>query len=135
MNEAHDIIVVGGGHAGIEAALAAARMGCSVLLLTSNLDRIGWMSCNPSIGGLAKSHLVREIDALGGQMGLLADASGIQYRMLNKGKGPAVWSLRSQNDRALYAREAKAALECQPGLTIRQDMAARLLVVDRKSVV
>ncbi|MDI6740720.1 MAG: tRNA uridine-5-carboxymethylaminomethyl(34) synthesis enzyme MnmG [Candidatus Edwardsbacteria bacterium] len=131
MSNKHEIIVIGGGHAGIEAVLAAARMGCSVLLLTSNLDRIGWMSCNPSIGGLAKSHLVREIDALGGQMGLLADATGIQFRMLNTGKGPAVRSLRSQNDRALYAREAKAALERQTSLAIRQEMAAQLLVSDQ----
>ncbi|HTY07521.1 MAG TPA: tRNA uridine-5-carboxymethylaminomethyl(34) synthesis enzyme MnmG, partial [Candidatus Edwardsbacteria bacterium] len=127
MTETYDIIVVGGGHAGIEAAAAAARMGCRVLLLSGNLDRIGWMSCNPSVGGLAKSQLVREIDALGGQMGLLADASGIQYRTLNTGKGPAVWSLRSQNDRALYAREARAALEGIDNLELRQDNAAEIL--------
>ena len=128
MNERYDIIVVGGGHAGIEAAAAASRMGRKVLLLTGNIDRIGWMSCNPSIGGLAKSQLVREIDAMGGQMGLLADASGIQYRMLNTSKGPAVWSLRSQNDRALYAAEAKAALEGLANLELRQDVAAEILV-------
>ncbi|MRR09583.1 tRNA uridine-5-carboxymethylaminomethyl(34) synthesis enzyme MnmG, partial [bacterium] len=134
IDDQHDIIVIGGGHAGIESALAAAKMGCRVLLLSSNLDRIGWMSCNPSIGGPAKSQLVREIDALGGQMGLLADASGIQFRTLNTGKGPAVWSLRCQNDRVLYAREAKAALERQPGLSLRQEMAAGLLVEDGRVV-
>ncbi len=127
MNESYDIIVIGGGHAGIEAAAAAAGMGQRVLLLSGNLDRIGWMSCNPSIGGLAKSQLVREIDALGGWMGLLADATGIQYRMLNKSKGPAVWSLRSQNDRALYAAQAKAALEGLDNLDLRQDLASEII--------
>ena len=123
-----DIIVVGGGHAGIEAALAPARMGFRTCLLAMSLDRLGWMSCNPSIGGLAKSHLVKEVDALGGQMGRLADASGIQFRVLNRGKGPAVWSTRAQCDRSLYAQEAKKVLERQSGLEIRQEMAAEILL-------
>lgn len=122
MSETFDVLVVGGGHAGIEAALASARMGFKTCLCTMSLDRIGWMSCNPSIGGLAKSQLVKEVDALGGQMGRLADASGIQFRVLNRGKGPAVWSTRAQCDRLLYAAAAKRAVEEQPGLELRQAM-------------
>jgi tRNA uridine 5-carboxymethylaminomethyl modification enzyme len=121
MAESFDIIVVGGGHAGIEAALACARMGLRTCLLSMSLDRLGWMSCNPSIGGLAKSQLVKEIDALGGEMGRLADLSGIQYRVINRGKGPAVWSTRAQCDRRLYAAAANRALENQAGLQVRQE--------------
>jgi tRNA uridine 5-carboxymethylaminomethyl modification enzyme len=128
MPNKYDVIVIGGGHAGIEAVLACARMGLSTALFTMSLDRIGWMSCNPSIGGLAKSQLVKEIDALGGEMGLLADASGIQFRMLNLSKGPAVWSLRAQCDRQLYAAAAKMAMERQENLDIRQGTAIRLLL-------
>ena len=98
----YDVIVIGAGHAGCEAALAAARMGMSTCIFTMNLDTIGQMSCNPAIGGLAKGHLVREIDALGGEMAKVTDRAGIQFRMLNKSKGPAVWSLRAQADRVLY---------------------------------
>lgn len=126
MANTFDIVVVGGGHAGIEASLAAARMGLSTCLMTMSLDRIGWMSCNPSIGGLAKSHLVKEIDALGGEMGRLADLSGIQFRVLNKGKGPAVWSTRAQCDRQLYALYAKKSLESQPNLSLIQGMVAEV---------
>jgi tRNA uridine 5-carboxymethylaminomethyl modification enzyme len=102
----YDIIVIGGGHAGVEAASAGARMGCSVALITMDRYAIARMSCNPAIGGTAKGHLVREIDALGGLMGKLADKTGIQFRMLNKSKGPAVWSPRCQSDRILYSEEA-----------------------------
>ncbi len=101
-----DIIVIGGGHAGLEAAASAASMGTSVALLTMEKNALGRMSCNPAIGGTAKGHLVREIDALGGLMGKIADATGIQFRMLNKSKGPAVWSPRCQSDRKLYSKIA-----------------------------
>jgi tRNA uridine 5-carboxymethylaminomethyl modification enzyme len=114
----YDVVVVGGGHAGIESALAAARMGCTTALVTMDPAAIGRMSCNPAIGGSAKGHLVREIDALGGEMGLIADATGIHFRMLNTSKGPAVWSPRSQNDRDWYSREARRRVESQPGLDV-----------------
>jgi len=113
-----NIVVVGGGHAGIEASMAAARMGCPVTLLTMESDAIGRMSCNPAIGGTAKGHLVREIDALGGEMGKIADATGIHFRVLNKSKGPAVWSPRSQNDRDWYSREAKRRILEQDNLQV-----------------
>lgn len=118
--ERFDVAVIGGGHAGCEAALAAARLGCSVILFAINLDSVANMPCNPSIGGTAKGHLVREIDALGGEMGKVADATAIQTRMLNLGKGPAVHSLRAQSDRRAYQTEMKKRLENQQGLAIRQ---------------
>jgi tRNA uridine 5-carboxymethylaminomethyl modification enzyme len=122
------VIVVGGGHAGIEAALACARMGCETLLLTQNLDTIGAMSCNPSVGGVAKGHVVRELDALGGQMARTTDAAGLHFRTLNTSKGEAVRSPRAQCDKKAYAAESKRAVEEQPGLDLRQDEAAGLWV-------
>ena len=116
----YDIAVIGAGHAGIEAALAAARLGMETIVFTINLDAVGNMPCNPAIGGTGKGHLVRELDALGGEMAKAADRSCIQYRMLNRGKGPAVWSLRAQADRRLYQQVMKHALERQEGLTLRQ---------------
>ncbi len=124
----YDILVVGGGHAGCEAALAAARMGCKTLLAVINVDTIGVMSCNPAIGGLAKGHLVKEIDALGGEMAKNIDASAIQFRRLNTSKGPAVWSSRAQADRTGYRLRMKSVLESQANLEIRQTVIDRLLV-------
>ncbi len=115
-----DVAVVGAGHAGIEAALAAARVGASTVLFTMNLDTVGQMSCNPAIGGLAKGHLVREVDALGGEMGRAIDATGIQFRRLNTRKGPAVWASRAQADRARYARHMKGVVEGHPNLVVQQ---------------
>jgi tRNA uridine 5-carboxymethylaminomethyl modification enzyme len=120
MNKSYDIVVLGGGHAGIEAALAAAKMGCTTALVTMDIEATGRMSCNPAIGGTAKGHLVREIDALGGAMGLIADKSAIQYKMLNRSKGPAIWSPRSQNDREQYSAAAKNMVLDQPNLDILQ---------------
>ncbi|MBN2331611.1 MAG: tRNA uridine-5-carboxymethylaminomethyl(34) synthesis enzyme MnmG [Deltaproteobacteria bacterium] len=128
MTSSHDLIVIGAGHAGSEAALAAARMGVSVLVFTINADTIAQMSCNPAIGGLAKGHLVKEIDALGGAMGLVSDRCGIQFRTLNTSKGPAVQGTRIQCDKLLYHRTMKHLLEQQPGIEIRQAMVNRLLV-------
>jgi tRNA uridine 5-carboxymethylaminomethyl modification enzyme len=123
-----DVIVVGAGHAGCEAALAAARMGCATLMLTMNLDAIGQMSCNPAVGGTAKGHLVREIDALGGEMGRVADLSTIQFRVLNASRGPAVRASRAQCDRARYRGTMKATVERAPNLDVRQGQVARILV-------
>jgi tRNA uridine 5-carboxymethylaminomethyl modification enzyme len=127
-NKIFDVIVVGAGHAGIEASLAAARMGCSTLMLTLNLDHIGQMSCNPAIGGIGKGHLVKEIDALGGEMGRAIDETGIQFRVLNTKKGPAVRASRAQADKALYRQRMKRVLETCPGLTIRQASVEGLIV-------
>jgi tRNA uridine 5-carboxymethylaminomethyl modification enzyme len=124
----YDVIVIGAGHAGVEAALAAARLGCEVAVLTQNLDTIGQMSCNPAIGGLAKGHLVREIDALGGAMGLNTDATGIQWRMLNASKGPAVRAPRAQCDKKAYQFRMKRTLEGAPGVDLHQGNVAELLV-------
>ncbi|HEY5791793.1 MAG TPA: tRNA uridine-5-carboxymethylaminomethyl(34) synthesis enzyme MnmG [Chthoniobacterales bacterium] len=128
----YDVIVIGAGHAGIEAALAAARLGCETLLLTQNADTVGQMSCNPAIGGLAKGHMVREIDALGGAMGLNADATGIQFRMLNAAKGPSVRAPRAQCDKKAYQFRLKARLEETPRLDLKQGNVTRLLVRDDK---
>ncbi len=130
----YHVIVVGSGHAGIEAALAAARMDCRTLLLTQNLDTIGQMSCNPAIGGLAKGHIVREIDAMGGAMGLNADATGIQFRMLNRTKGPSVRAPRVQCDKKAYQFRMKAILERTGNLDIKQATVSRVLVEDGRVV-
>ena len=116
----YDVAVIGGGHAGCEAALAAARLGASVIMFVINMDTVANMPCNPCIGGTAKGHLVREIDALGGEMGKIADKTFIQSRMLNKGKGPAVYSLRVQSDRRRYQEEMKHVLEKTPNLEMKQ---------------
>lgn len=124
----YDVIVVGGGHAGCEAALAAARMGLSVLMLTLRIDDVGQLSCNPAMGGLAKGHLVREIDALGGEMGKATDRAGIQFRMLNRSKGPAVWAPRAQVDRGMYRREMRRRVEGQERLWLKQGHVTRVVV-------
>jgi tRNA uridine 5-carboxymethylaminomethyl modification enzyme len=128
----YDIIVVGGGHAGIEAASAGARMGCSVALITMDKYAIGRMSCNPAIGGTAKGHLVREIDALGGLMGKIADRTGIQFRMLNKSKGPAVWSPRCQSDRKLYSEEAYHLISTTPNLEIVEASVVEIITENKR---
>ncbi|TXK77751.1 tRNA uridine-5-carboxymethylaminomethyl(34) synthesis enzyme MnmG [Paenibacillus sp. N3.4] len=126
----YDVIVIGAGHAGCESALASARMGCNTLLLTINLDMVAFMPCNPSIGGPAKGHVVREIDALGGEMGRNIDKTYIQMRMLNTGKGPAVHALRAQADKFSYQHKMKETIEATPNLTLRQGMAEELIVED-----
>ena len=124
----YDVLVIGAGHAGCEAALAAARMGARTALLTTNCDTVGQMSCNPAIGGVAKGQIVREIDALGGAMGRAIDATGIQFRMLNRRKGPAMHSPRAQADKKAYQQEIKRIVEEQPNLVLRQEVVEDLLV-------
>src|SRR6516225_6353205 len=130
--EQYDVAVVGAGHAGCEAAMAAARMGLKTALITMNLDLIAQMSCNPAVGGVAKGHLVREVDALGGIMGEVADAVGIQFRLLNTSRGPAVWSPRAQCDKQLYRVKMREVLEAQPGLHIRQAEVVDLVIENRE---
>lgn len=128
----YDVIVIGAGHAGCEAALAAARMGAKTLMLTMNLDSIAQMSCNPAIGGVAKGNIVREIDALGGEMGKITDQTGIQFRMLNRTKGPAVWAPRAQCDKKMYQWTMKHVLEAQPGLDVMQGEVKKLLTEGKR---
>src|SRR5712692_3507889 len=128
-DDSYDVVVVGGGHAGCEAALAAARMGARALLLTMDEDKIAQMSCNPAIGGIAKGHLVKEIDALGGEMGYNTDQTGIQFRMLNTRNGPAVRSLRVQCDKKRYRLAMQATLRAQPGLATRRGTVDRIETV------
>src|SRR5947209_10322127 len=123
-----DVVVVGAGHAGTEAALAAARLGLRTALLTMNADSVAQMSCNPAIGGVAKGQIVREIDALGGEMGKVIDAAGIQFRMLNRTKGPAMHSPRAQADKKRYQFAMKARVEAQPNLTLRQEIIEAILI-------
>src|SRR5579863_9997246 len=128
--EQFDVVVVGAGHAGCEAAMASARMGLKTALYTLNVDLIAQMSCNPAIGGIAKGHLVREIDALGGLMGEVADGVGIQFRLLNTSRGPAVWSPRAQMDKKMYRVHMREVLEKEPNLRIKQAEVAALLIED-----
>src|SRR3954468_19003472 len=123
-----DVIVIGGGHAGAEAALAAARTGCKTLLLTHSVETLGQMSCNPSIGGIGKGHLVKEVDALGGAMAMATDEAGIQFRILNSSKGAAVRATRAQADRVLYRKAIRSRLENQPNLTLFQQAVDDLIV-------
>src|SRR6266540_1631434 len=124
----YDIAVIGAGHAGCEAALAAARLGAKTVLITMNCDTVAQMSCNPAIGGVAKGQIVREIDALGGEMGRVIDATGIQFRMLNRAKGPAMHSPRAQADKKAYQFDMKRRVEGQPNLTLRQEMVEAILI-------
>ena len=134
MLQEYDIIVVGAGHAGCEAAAAAANMGSKVLLVTMNMNTIAHMSCNPAMGGIAKGQIIREIDAMGGYSGVITDKSMIQFRMLNRSKGPAMWSPRAQSDRMKFAEEWRWALEAIPNLDFWQEMVNGLIVEDNRIV-
>ena len=131
MNFKYDIIVVGAGHAGCEAAAAAANMGSKTLLITMDMNKIAQMSCNPAVGGIAKGQIVREIDALGGQMGIVTDKTAIQFRMLNKSKGPAMWSPRAQSDRARFIMKWREIIENTDNLFIWQDTVTSLIIQDK----
>src|SRR4030081_3495896 len=133
MPEKYDVVVIGAGHAGCEGARACARMGLKTAMVTMNLDLIAQMSCNPAIGGIAKGHLVREIDALGGIMGEVGDAVGIQFRLLNTSRGPAVWSPRAQCDKSQYRVKMREVLEQEPNLFIKQAEVAELIVEETLS--
>src|SRR5215210_865534 len=132
MQSSYEVVVVGGGHAGCEAARACARLGLRTAMITMNSDLIAQMSCNPAIGGIAKGHLVREIDALGGVMGEVTDAVGIQFRLLNTSRGPAVWSPRAQCDKKLYRQRMKEVLEAEPNLSIKQAEVAELVIANKR---
>src|SRR3954467_10844406 len=128
MFKKYNVIVVGAGHAGCEAAAAAANLGSKVLLITMDMNKIAQMSCNPAMGGIAKGQIVREIDALGGYSGIVSDKTSIQFRMLNRSKGPAMWSPRTQNDRMLFAHEWRMMLENTPNVDFWQDMVKELII-------
>src|SRR5918996_1034937 len=132
--EEYDVIVVGAGHAGCEAAAAAANLGSRVLLITMNMQTIAQMSCNPAMGGIAKGQIIREIDALGGYSGIVSDASMIQFRMLNRSKGPAMWSPRSQNDRMLFAATWREMLEQTPNVHFYQDMVKSIIIKNNRAI-
>ena len=133
-DEIFDVVVIGAGHAGCEAANAAAQLGAKTAIVTFNLDLVAQMSCNPAIGGIAKGHLVREIDALGGLMGRVIDQAGIQFRMLNRSRGPAVQAPRAQADRALYRKQMRQELESIPNLYLRQGEVTEILVEDGRVI-
>src|SRR5690554_5702500 len=134
MNFNYDIIVVGAGHAGCEAATAAANMGSKTLLITMDMNKIAELSCNPAIGGIAKGQIVREIDALGGQMGIVTDKTSIQFRMLNQSKGPAMWSPRAQSDRQKFIQTWRGIIENTPNLSLWQDAVTHLIIKDGVAV-
>jgi len=132
MNSTYDIIIIGAGHAGNEAAAAASNMGCRALLITMDMTKIGQMSCNPAMGGIAKGQIVREIDALGGYSGIVSDSTAIQFRMLNRSKGPAMWSPRTQNDRMRFSEEWRMMLEQTPNVDFWQDMVKEIIFENGK---